>query len=140
MLHAMRHLGIDYGKKRIGTALSDESGTIASPHVVVEGGKGAARTIASLVQSNGVKKIIVGESRNFKGEENPLMEEITRFVSDLQKLTSAQIILEPEFMTSALAARPPQKTLKSRSPKKRETHDSSAAALILQSYLDKLQL
>lgn len=138
MLGAMRYLGVDYGKKRIGLALSDEGGAMAFPKAVLENGREAVSAIVTLIQEEGVGTVVVGESKDLSGQANPLMKDIEAFIARLGAETGIPIVLEPEFMTSAQAARPPQKEGKSRSPKTRPVVDASAAALILQSFLDKM--
>jgi putative holliday junction resolvase len=123
----MKYLGIDYGTKRIGVAVSDDNHTLAFPLAVVETGPNALTEIAELLEKNRAEKIVLGESRNFKNEPNPLQEDIEQFKKDLEELTKLSVVFEPEFMTSALAAREGET----------KNIDASAAALILQSYLDK---
>lgn len=120
----MRYLGIDYGSKRIGLALSDEGGRLAFPAMTVASGPKALREIDALIKKEKVEKIILGESRDFKGAPNVIQEDIEQFKKDLEELAGLPSVYEPEFMTSALASRS-------------GGDDSSAAALILQSYLDK---
>ena len=124
----MRYLGIDYGTKRIGVALSDENGSLAFPSDVVKSGKNALEEIKLICEKNNVGAIVVGESTDFKGHDNPIMEEIKNFVSVLKKETNLPVDLEPEFLTSAQASRVQGEHGKI---------DTSAAALILQAYLDK---
>jgi len=133
----MKYLGIDYGTKRIGVALSDESGTIAFPLATLEAGKGALEQAATLAKENRIEKIVIGESRDFKGEPNVVMKEIEEFKKNLAELTGLPVEYEPEFMTSAQAVR--QGLDKRGEGAKKEDLDASAAALILQGYLDKLK-
>ena len=135
----MRFLGIDYGTKRVGVALSDEDGRFAMPVIVLKNAKNSAKSVNSakpagllkevteLARENNVKEIVLGESRNYKGEANAILEKSLEFKKALE---SAGFIvhLEPEFMTSVQAERFQGKT---------ELSDASAAALILQSYLDR---
>lgn len=139
----MKYLGIDYGTKRIGVAVSDETAALAFPLGMVTAGEGAVAEVLELARENAVETIIVGESRNFKGEANPLMQQIEKFKVALEA-AGKTVLYEPEFMTSAAAehqhahthdvqtGRPSRKEAVSR-----EFLDSSAAALILQSYLDR---
>lgn len=124
----MRYLGIDYGGKRIGLALSDENGGLAFPLQMVENGKRTIGEIKHLCNEKNVSTIVVGESMDFKGQGNPIMEEIKIFVSALEKETLLPVHLEPEFLTSAQA---------SRIQGEHKKIDTSAATLILQAYLDK---
>lgn len=134
----MKHLGIDYGTKRIGLALSDDTGTLAFPHAVVPAGQGALSAIDEIVKKEGVGRIVVGESRDFAGSANPVMEDIEQFKKDLGGLTGLPVEYEREFFTSVQAARQfaPQEKSRKKNPS-HDTLDASAAALILQGYLDK---
>ncbi len=133
----MKYLGIDYGTKRIGVAQSDESGTIAFPLTTVAAGPSVLAEVALLAKDNRIEKIVIGESRNFEGQPNPVMEDIERFKKDLAELTALPVAYEPEFMTSAQAVR--QGLDKRGEGSKKEDIDASAAALILQGYLDRIQ-
>src|SRR3990167_8315006 len=101
----MKYLGIDYGTKRIGVAVSDEGGSMAFPLTTIEAGPKALETVILCVQKNHIEKIIIGESRNFKNEPNLVMEDIEQFKKDLAQLTQLPVEYEPEFMTSAAAGR-----------------------------------
>jgi putative holliday junction resolvase len=124
----MRYLGIDYGTKRVGIALSDEKGEFAIPFIVLKNSKTLVDEILDIAEENKVEKIILGESKNYKGEPNTIHEASMDFKKKLEG--GGYIVeLEPEFMTSAHVEKLQGKT---------DTMDSSAAALILQSYLDRL--
>jgi len=135
----MKYIGIDYGTKNIGVAISDDGGRIAFPHSVVRAGPQALSAIDALIKESGVGQAVVGESRTLGGEANPLQEDIERFVKDLQGVSGVPVSLHNEFFTSALAAR--QFAPEEKSRKKNPHHeglDASAAALILQSFLDTI--
>lgn len=135
----MRFLGIDYGTKRVGIALSDENGKLAFPFKIIKNNPELLDTVQNICGEQDVSEIILGESLNQKGDENILMEEIKKFRKKLFVL-GLPIHFEKEFMTSILArggegkeknnARKLKKT-------KGEKIDASAAALILQRYLDR---
>ena len=146
----MRYLGIDYGAKRIGIALSDEKGKMAFAYGVIanQGTKKALTEIKKICAENSVGKIVLGKSLNYKGEPNPIMEEIELFKIALEKETGLPIDYQNETLTSAEARRPleglrkrPAVLSKRKSPEKekkaRMKIDASAAALILMSFLDK---
>ena len=123
----MRTLGIDFGSKRIGIALSDESGAFALPYGVVENNEHIVREVKELCVLNDVGEIVVGESKDFKGEDNAIMEQIIPFVENLKQMVAIPVVLHPEFMTSSQAERLQGKN---------GMLDASAAALILSSYLE----
>lgn len=124
----MKIIGIDYGEKRVGVSISDDSGKLAFPLLVLENRGNFLEKIKDIIKEKGVTKIIVGESKNFSGEPNRIMRDIEAFVRDLEKEDGLEIILEPEFLSSHQA-----QSLQG----KNSMHDASAAAIILQSYLDR---
>jgi len=130
----MRYLGIDYGEKRIGLALSDEVGDFAYPLVVlspfgrslVERENNLISEICKICKENNVKEIVVGESKDFDQKENYIMLEIKPFIKSLEEETGLPVRLHPEFMTSQEAER-----LQGHN----DMQDASAAALILKHFL-----
>jgi putative holliday junction resolvase len=135
---AMRYLGIDYGTKKIGLATGSDDMRVAFPHSVVAAGPGALSAIDALCQKEDIEALVVGESRDLSGAPNAVMEDIALFAQDLGELTGLPVHFEREFFTSSLAAR--QFAPEDKSRKANPTHanlDASAAALILQSFLDK---
>lgn len=123
----MRILGIDYGTKRIGVAVSDESRKFALPVVVVKNGDVALKEIIEIARQHETKEMVIGESRNYKQQPNAIFEEADAFKKELEK-AGFMVYLELEFMTSVNAERLQGKN---------DMSDASAAALILQSYLDR---
>lgn len=126
----MRYLGIDFGSKRVGVSLSDESLSFALPHSVLDNDKKLIEKIKKIISESGIGKIVIGESLDFKGNPNKIMEKIEEFKNNLAEQTQIEIIFEPEFMTSSQA-----KLLQGEN----KMHDASAASIILQSYLDKFK-
>lgn len=129
----MRLLGIDFGRKRVGIAVSDEEQKIAFPKAVYLNDKKLISRIVEYCKDNSVVGIVLGESKNFKGEDNSVMKDILRFKIKIEKTISLPVFMEPEFMSSSEAG-------KMRVPgDDEEMLDASAAAVILQSYLDKIK-
>lgn len=124
----MRHLGIDYGTKRVGLALSDESGTMAFPHEVRENSGSLARDLATLCEREGVGTIVIGHSLDRTGQPNPVQAAVEELVTDLTLQTGLPVHLEPEQYTTQAATR-----IQGRSA----ATDAAAAALILDSYLTR---
>ena len=124
----MRYMGIDYGTKRIGIALSDESGTLAFPEVVLLNSDDALPSISQLVKERSVGQIVLGESLDYKNRPNALMTSIEYFKEELTKLIDIPVAYQPEQMSSMAAERFQGKHANS---------DASAAAIILQWYLDR---
>ena len=122
-----KYLGIDFGSKRIGIAVSDDDGKMAFPYsVIVNDGK-LLEEIKKIIKKEKIETIVIGESKDFKGEPNKIMAQIEDFKKELEEELEIKVFLEPEFMTSAQAEHIQGKT---------EMHDASAAAIILQSFLD----
>jgi len=124
----MRYLGIDYGAKRIGIATGDSDGGMAFPHAVLPNDKKLISAIKSMCEKEHIDAIVLGESLDYKMKPNVIMEKITPFKNELEDATGLPVHFEREFMTSAAAEHLQGKG---------EMIDASAAALILQSYLDK---
>jgi putative Holliday junction resolvase len=124
-----RFLGIDYGTKRIGLAISDEGATLAFPKEVLLNDKNTFSRLAEVVKSENIIEIVVGESTNFAGGVNPVGSEIEAFISELTKYFPLPIRKQKEFLTSVEARRYKDKDRQS-------GVDAGAAALILQRYLD----
>lgn len=123
----MKLLGIDYGSKRVGIAFSDENGEFAIPKTVLNFSKNLLKEVIDLAKEKDIKEIVMGESKNYSGEANTILKESLKFKTELEK-EGYIVHLEPEFMTSANAER---------FQGKNDMIDASAAALILQSFLDK---
>ncbi len=124
----MKILGIDYGTKKIGLALSDEGATFAFPHSIVVNDGRAFDKIVAVVRGAQAGKVVVGESVDYKGENNPIMDEVYEFADRLEKQTGVEVFFEPEFLTTTQAGK---------EQGRRDNLDSSAAALILRSFLEK---
>ncbi|MBI4117961.1 MAG: pre-16S rRNA-processing nuclease YqgF [Parcubacteria group bacterium] len=124
----MRYMGIDYGSRKTGVALSDDEGTIAFPHSVVPTDRNLLGKIVDITSTEGVRHIIIGESISYSKRENPIMEKIRQFKTELESKTGLPVSFESEMFTSAEAKR---------YQGEREDLDASAAALILQHFIDK---
>ncbi|HVZ76203.1 MAG TPA: Holliday junction resolvase RuvX [Candidatus Paceibacterota bacterium] len=133
----MKYLGIDYGTKRIGIAVSDDTGTVAFPLSVIPSDREALGKVVEMVKEKRVGKIVIGESRNFKNEANDVMEDIDQFKNDLAELSGLPVEYEPELFTSTQAARQFDPDGSRKEAPSQEKLDASAAALILQGYLDR---
>ncbi len=121
-------LGIDYGTKRVGVALSDQGETLAFPHTVLQNTKTLTEDIATIVQKENVHLIVLGYSSDLQGNDNPLMERIHEFKKELETQVAVPIVFEQEWLSSQEA---------SRFMGAGDMLDASAAAIILQRFLDK---
>ena len=82
----MRYLGIDYGTKKIGIAVSDEKGEFAIPFIVLKSSKKLIDEILSIAEENKVKTIVMGESRDYKGKPNAIHAESLEFKKELEAI------------------------------------------------------
>ncbi|MDP3989059.1 MAG: Holliday junction resolvase RuvX [bacterium] len=124
----MKILGIDYGTKRIGLAVARSEDGIAFPLEVVSNGLLAAPEVAGISMREDIEKIVVGESKRLDGSHNQLHEEVAQFVGELESLTGLPVVFENEVYSTQQAARIQGKGARI---------DASAAAIILQAYLDR---
>jgi len=131
ILLCMRLLGIDYGTRRVGIALTDEGGQMAFPHSVLERNKELVEKIKTISNNEHVREIIIGKSVDYKQKENPIMKEVYALKDKLEDTLGIPVYLEPEFLTTAEAKR--------LQGKHKKTH-ASAASLILQSYINKREI
>lgn len=123
----MKLLGIDYGSKNVGVAISDERLKFAFPLVVLQNSDILIYDLSKICKDNDIVAIVVGESKDFGQRDNNIMKEIKPFVERLKGDLKIPVYMHPEFMTSQEAERIQGKN---------NMHDASAAALILKSYLD----
>lgn len=133
----MRILSVDHGEKRIGLALSDLTGTIASPLKVIEHVSRAidAAQIATLAAENGVDLIVIGQSFDEESFPNLAGRRAGRFADALKEQTQIPIVMWDESFSTQDARRARIELGVSR--KKRAGHlDGLAAQMILQSYLE----
>jgi putative pre-16S rRNA nuclease len=137
----MRVLGVDFGHKRIGLALSDETGTIASPLQYIDGGGMAAAgcEIAKICEERKVGKIVVGLPLRMDGTRSEQTEHTLAFIVELQGATTIPVMKWDERLTSVQANRALLEGNVRRSDRK-EKIDKLAAQIMLQSYLDATNL
>jgi putative Holliday junction resolvase len=133
----MRVLGVDYGQKRIGLALSDESGAIAQPLDYITGGGIAAvsREIARICAERRVGKIVVGVPLRLDGTKSEQTERTLVFIAELRRATTIPVAQWDERLTTAQAERVLLEGNVRRSDRKQKI-DKLAAQIMLQSYLD----
>ncbi|MBY0110935.1 Holliday junction resolvase RuvX [Patescibacteria group bacterium] len=128
----MKYLGIDYGTKKVGLALSDENGTMGFPHGVVPNDANLKAYLLSLIEKEGVGAIVVGESKNYQGGDNPVAAHARAFAEKLGEVASVPIHFYSELLTSEEARRMPDGSRVSEGGV-----DASAAALILTHYFER---
>ena len=130
----MRVLGIDHGSVRVGLALSDELGMLATPLETVEAARAVER-IRTLVREKGISSIVVGMPRNMDGTYGPKAEEAKKFGEKLHKECSVEVKFWDERLTTRSVERMLIAGDVSRE-KRKQVIDKLAAQQILQGYLD----
>lgn len=133
----MRYLGIDYGSKKIGLALSDEAGTMGFPHSIVANTPRLVDELCGLIAKENVGAVVIGESLDLAGRENIIAKDARALGEQLVLRAGVPVFYESEVFTSIEARRAPEKEMKSRGAKRRGAIDDRAAALILTSYLSR---
>src|SRR5688500_9688695 len=139
----MRALGIDYGRKRIGLAVSDATGLLARPWKTIarvgdaaQVARALAEEIAALREENdGLSAVVLGFPRRLSGEPNDQTATVESLAARLRDVVPVPVVLQDERLSSHeaeqfLAVR--QKDWRKRKP----LLDAAAAAVILQDYLD----
>lgn len=124
----MRIIGVDYGTKRIGVAVSDDAQSFSFPKAVIPMSPKAFEEVVRFATDAQSDTIVLGESKDFSGRSNTVMGDIKVFKKQLEA-QHFTVILEPEYWSSEEAVR-----FQGKGP----LTDASAAAIILQRYLDKL--
>lgn len=129
-------LGIDFGRARIGLAISDELRLLAHPLETLPASKDAIDRIAEIVRERKIDKIIVGVPRHMSGEIGQSAKEALEFANGLR----AQIPCPVETWDERLTTVEAERALRSAGKKTRKTRnivDQVAAQMILQGYLDR---
>ena len=124
----MKYLGIDYGAKRVGLAVSDEAGTIAFPRATVSNDEKVFSQLSKLVADEKIGVIVVGDTRSHSAKDNPVTSEAEAFVAALQGAIAVPVERIWEMWSSIEASR--------YAPEGKGHDDASAAAVILQRFLD----
>jgi len=134
----MKILGIDYGEKRIGLAISDELEKFAFEYRVIENwnNEDLIEYLRQLINLEQIEKIVVGLPKNMQGEDTEKTQEVRDFAAMLENCLDIEIIFEDERLTSKMV----DKVLRSMNISQKEARkrkDMVAAKYILQSYLDR---
>jgi putative Holliday junction resolvase len=131
-----RYLGVDYGTKRVGLAISDGLGLTARPLEVVPAGKAVER-ICQLIIAHDVARVIIGLPTGLTGQEGPSVEGARQLARQVEESAGIAVELIDERFTSRMAE---AALLESgmRRRDRRATVDKVAAAIILQGYLNSL--
>jgi putative Holliday junction resolvase len=138
-----RILAIDYGERRLGVALSDPTGTFASPLTTLvrrPGKRPPVQAILELCAQHAVAAIVVGLPLTLEGTDSDWTREVREFAARLQDRAGLPVALVDERLSSVAAERAVRGIgLRRRAREERGRVDAGAAALILQAYLDQQQ-
>jgi putative Holliday junction resolvase len=137
----MRILALDHGTRRIGVALSDELKLIAQPleYIPAEPFAGFLARLKELLHDKEVEMILVGLPRNMDGSYGPAALKVQEFVAALKSAVAVPIQTWDERLTSVMANRLLVEG-QVRREKRKEKVDKMAAAILLQSFLDRPRL
>jgi putative Holliday junction resolvase len=133
-----RILGVDFGRARIGVAVSDELGLLAHPVTTIPASRDAAQQINEIAREKNVERVVVGLPRHMNGSVGETAGEALAFAEKLRKLLPCEVVTWDERLTTIAANR----ALRDGGQKTRDSRsfvDQVAAQMILQGYLDGLQ-
>lgn len=131
-----RRLGVDVGSVRVGVALSDPDGLIATPLVTLARADGSAAAVAALVAEHGAVGVVVGLPRTLAGREGPAAEAARAFAVELEQVLDVPVELSDERLTTVVATRQLRESGR-RGRRQRAVVDQVAAVGILQGWLDR---
>ncbi len=133
-------LGVDFGLRRVGLALSDPTGTLASPLATLrrrQGKRAPVAAIAELARTHEVEGIVMGLPLTLQGEEDEWCAEVRRVSEAIAERTGLPVTLVDERFTSVRAERAVRSSgLRRRDREDKDRVDAGAATVILQSWLD----
>ncbi|MFW6074636.1 MAG: Holliday junction resolvase RuvX [Chloroflexota bacterium] len=129
-------LGLDLGERRIGVALSDSAGILASPLLSIDLRHEQLSRIAEVAEEYEVDAVVVGLPVTLAGEEGFQAARVRRMASELEAMLQVPIVYWDERLTSATADQILGK--QGRQTRNKGLRDAYAAAVLLQSYLDTL--
>ena len=130
-----RILGFDFGRARIGVAISDELQLLAHPLETISANKQAPARLAEIVREKNVDRVVAGMPRQMNGQIGTAATEVLGFVEKLRAILPCPVVTWDERLTTVAAHR----ALRDAGKKTRQTRgyvDQVAAQIILQSYLD----
>ena len=131
-------LGIDFGRARIGVAISDELRLLAHPLETIPSSKAAVRRVAEIGRVKNVERIVIGVPRLMSGNYGTAAEEVLGFAEQVRKASGRDVVTWDERLTTVAAQRALRDAGKN-TRESREYVDQVAAQIILQGYLDSLQ-
>jgi putative Holliday junction resolvase len=132
----MRYLAIDYGARRTGLAICDQSETIASPYGVIQGHKNIIEKITEIVDQENVEAVVVGLPLNMDDSTGPQAKLVLEFAKQLENELSVPVLFQDERLSS-FAAREKLSLAEIPAKKQKRYVDAIAAAEILQAFLEQ---
>ncbi len=129
-------LGLDFGRARIGAAISDELQLLAHPLETIPANEQAVSRVAEIVREKKVDHVVAGMPRQMNGQLGAAATEVLQFVEKLRAILPCSVVTWDERLTTVAAHR----ALRDAGKKTRQTKgyvDQVAAQIILQSYLDR---
>ncbi len=139
----MKILGVDFGTKRIGIALSDDGGTLAFPHSVVENNADAIEKIRNIIKENSISEIVIGIPTDQDGGDTTATDKAKDFAKSLEQFNLPVHTEDERFSSHNIFGNFINKSIfsaRKEKLQKPEKIDAQAAALILQRYLDSRKL
>ena len=135
-----RILGIDYGRARVGIAISDELQLLAHPLETrrITNPAEAIKRVSALIRDHDIAAIVVGIPRHMSGSFGPAAQEAKAFCESLRSRVGCEVVEWDERLTTVAAQRALHETGRN-SRTSRDVIDQVAAQMILQGYLDRLQ-
>jgi putative Holliday junction resolvase len=133
-----RLLGVDFGRARIGIAVSDELGLLAHPVETIPAGAAAAKRIDEIAREKNVERVVLGLPRHMNGSLGDAAAEVLDFAEKLRKLLPCDVVVWDERLTTTAANRALREGGRN-TRTSRSFVDQVAAQMILQGYLDGLQ-
>jgi putative Holliday junction resolvase len=135
----LRIMAIDYGRKRIGLALSDELGLTAQPHATLTrtNRKNDLRRLRDICRKHTVRRILVGHPLHITGEAGEMAEETAIFAARLRKEIGVEVELADERLTTWEAHRTMAEVKSPRRKRAGTSVDDVAAAVLLRDYLER---
>lgn len=130
-----RLLGLDMGEKRIGVAISDEMGMIASPLMTINATGDVAAELRTLIERYRIARVVVGLPIGLSGREGPQAKTVRSAADALAADLGIEFVYSDERLSSAVAEQA-QIRQGTRRDKRKQNIDNMAAAVILQGYLD----
>ncbi|HEY0368682.1 MAG TPA: Holliday junction resolvase RuvX [Chthoniobacterales bacterium] len=136
-----RVLGVDYGRARIGVAVSDELGMLAHPLETIPAKNldVAVKRVAEIAREKDVERVVLGMPKHMNGDIGTAADEVNAFAAKLRPLLHCELMLWDERLTTTAA----QRALRDSGQKTKHTRgviDQVAAQMILQGYLDRAQI